>query len=183
MPIIPFEGRVPKIHPSAFIAPTAMIIGDVTIEEGASIWYGCVLRGDLDPIYVGKRSNVQDNSVLHTGDNEPCIIKEDITVGHMACLHGCTIEPGCLIGMMATVLNRSVIGRESIVGASALVPEDKLIPERSLVLGVPAKVVRQLTQADVDGSYRNTARYVLNGERHTRMWKEASSEFRVPGSK
>ncbi|MDK2970552.1 MAG: hypothetical protein PWP23_307 [Candidatus Sumerlaeota bacterium] len=172
MPIIPFEGRVPKIHPTAFIAPTALILGDVTIEEGASIWYGAVLRGDLDPIYVGKRSNVQDNSVLHTGAGEPCIIKEDITVGHMACLHGCTIEPGCLIGMMSTVLNRSVIGRESIVGASALVPEDKIIAERSLVLGVPGKVVRQLTQEDVDGSYHNTAKYVENGKRHAAMMNE-----------
>jgi len=172
MPIIPFEGRVPKIHPDAFVAPTAVIIGDVTIEEGASIWYGCVLRGDLDPIYVGQRSNVQDNSVLHTGDNEPCIIKEDVTVGHMACLHGCTIEAGCLIGMMATVLNRSVIGKESIVGASALVAEDRIIAERSLVLGVPGKVVRALTQADVDRSYRNTARYVKNGARHRKMLAE-----------
>lgn len=172
MPIIPFEGRVPKIHPSAYIAPTAMIIGDVTIEEDASIWYGCVLRGDLDPIFVGKGSNVQDNSVLHTGKDEPCIIKENITVGHMACLHGCTIEPGCLIGMMSTVLNRSVIGVDSIVGAGALVPEGKQIPERSLVLGVPAKVVRALTQDDVDASYRNTASYVANGRRHRAMMQQ-----------
>jgi len=172
MPIIPFEGRVPRIHPSAFIAPTAVIIGDVTIEEEASVWYGCVLRGDLEPIHVGKRSNVQDNAVLHTGYQEPCIIKEDITVGHMACLHGCTIEPGCLIGMMATVLNRSVIGKESIVGAGALVPEDKIIAERSLVIGVPGKVVRQLTQEDVDGSYWNTEKYVKNGKRHRAMMEE-----------
>ncbi len=172
MPIIPFEGRVPKIHPSAFIAPTAIIIGDVTIEEEASIWYGCVLRGDLDPIYVGKRSNVQDNSVLHTGKDEPCIIKEDITVGHMACIHGCMIEPGCLIGMMATVLNRSIIARESIVGASALVPEGKTYPERSLIIGVPAKAVRTLTDEDVKGSYFNTSKYVSNGKRHRAMMEE-----------
>lgn len=172
MPIIPFEGRVPKIHPSAFIAPTAVIIGEVTIEEDASIWYGCVLRGDLDPIFVGKRSNVQDNSVLHTGKDEPCIIKEDITVGHMACLHGCTIEPGCLVGMMATVLNRSVVGRESIVGAGALVAEGKQIPPRSLVLGVPAKVVRALTEEDVKASYFNTEKYVENGRRHHAMMRE-----------
>lgn len=172
MPIIPFEGRVPKIHPSAFVAPTAVIIGDVTIEEEASVWYGCVLRGDLDPIYVGKRSNIQDNSVLHTGKDEPCIVKEDVTVGHMACLHGCTIEPGCLIGMMATVLNRSVIGRESIVGASALVSEGKKFDERSLILGVPAKLARKLVQEDVDASYFNTAKYVENGRRHRRMMEE-----------
>lgn len=172
MPIIPFEGRIPKIHPTAFIAPNAVIIGDVTIEEEATVWYGCVLRGDLDPIHLGKRSNVQDNSVLHTGEGEPCIIREDVTVGHMACLHGCTIEPGCLVGMMATVLNRSIVGRECIVGAGALVAEDKNIPERSLVLGVPGKVVRALTQEDVDGSYENTAKYVVNGRRHRAMMEE-----------
>jgi len=172
MPIIPFEGRVPKIHPTAFIAPDAIIIGDVTIEEEASVWYGCVLRGDLDPIHVGARSNIQDNSVLHTGLNEPCIVKEDITVGHMVCLHGCTIEPGCLIGMSATVLNRTTIPRECIVGAGALVPEDKVYEERSLILGMPAKAVRTLTEDDVRGSYHNTAKYVENGKRHTRMMEE-----------
>jgi carbonic anhydrase/acetyltransferase-like protein (isoleucine patch superfamily) len=172
MPIIPFEGRVPRIHPSAFVAPTAIIIGEVVIEEDASVWYGCVLRGDLEPIHVGKRSNVQDNSVLHTGEGEPCIIKEDVTVGHMACIHGCTIEAGCLVGMMATVLNRSVIGRECIVGAGALVPEDKKMPERSLILGVPARVVRALNDEDVKASYYNTSKYVRNGKRHLAMLDE-----------
>ena len=172
MPILPFEGRIPRIHPSAFIAPNAIVIGEVVIEENASVWYGCVLRGDLEPIYLGKGSNVQDNSVLHTGEGEPCIIKENVTVGHMACIHGCTIEPGCLIGMMATVLNRTTIGRDSIVGAGTLVPMDKNIPERSLVLGVPGKIVRSLTDEDVQGSYYNTAKYVRNGKRHTAMMEE-----------
>ncbi len=172
MPVIPFEGRIPKIHPTAFVAPTAMIIGDVTIEENASVWYGCVLRGDLDPIYVGKGSNIQDNSVLHTGKDEPCIVKDHITVGHMACLHGCTIEDGCLIGMMATVLNRTVIPKDSVVGAGSLVPEGKSFEERSLILGLPAKAVRKLTQEDVEGSYFNTAKYVENAKRHRVMMEE-----------
>ncbi len=172
MPIVPFEGRVPKIHPTAFIAPTAMIIGDVTIGENASVWYGCVLRGDLDPIRVGNGSNIQDNSVLHTGLDEPCIVKDNVTVGHMACLHGCTIEDGCLIGMMATVLNRTVIPRDSIVGAGSLVSEGKTFAERSLILGLPAKAVRSLTQEDIDGSYFNTAKYVENARRHRLMMEE-----------
>ncbi|MCB2153721.1 gamma carbonic anhydrase family protein [bacterium] len=172
MPIIPFEGRVPKIHPNAFVAPTAVIIGEVEIEEDASVWYGCVLRGDLEPIYVGKRSNIQDNSVLHTGEGEPCIIKEDITVGHLAMIHACEIEPGCLIGMSATILNRSVIGKECIVGAGAVIAEDKRIPARSLVLGVPGRVVRELTEEDVKGSYYNTGKYVNNGKRHLAMMQE-----------
>ena len=172
MPILPFEGRVPRIHPSAFIAPNATVIGDVEIGEGASVWYGVVLRGDLDPIRIGPRSNVQDNACLHTGDNEPVIVGADVTVGHMACLHGCTIEDGCLVGMMATVLNRSVIGRESIVGASALVPEGKVFAPRSVIIGVPAKMARELNDADVAASYRNTARYVANGARHRAMMQE-----------
>lgn len=172
MPTIPFEGRVPRIHPKAFIAPTAIIIGEVEIEEDASIWYGCVLRGDLEPIHVGKRSNIQDNSVLHTGEGEPCIVKEDVTVGHMAMLHACVIESGCLIGMSATILNRSVIGRESIVGAGAVIAEDKSIPPRSLVLGVPGRVVRELTEEDVKASYYNTGKYVRNGQRHRAMMDE-----------
>ncbi|MDX1972334.1 MAG: gamma carbonic anhydrase family protein [Candidatus Sumerlaeia bacterium] len=177
MPIIPFEGRIPKIHPTAFIAPTAIIIGDVTVEEGASIWYGAVLRGDLDPIVVGKNSNVQDNSVLHTATGSPCIVEENVTVGHMACLHGCLIQSGSLIGMMATVLNDAVIGRDSIVGAGAVVAERKTFEPRQLIIGVPAKAVRELTDADVKNSYENTARYVKNGPRHRAMlleWMEQS---------
>jgi len=176
MPIIPFEGRLPRIHPSAFVAPTAVIIGEVTIEEDASVWYGCVLRGDLEPIVVGRRSNVQDNSVLHTGYREPTIIGPNITVGHGAIIHGCTLEEGCLIGMGAKILNGAVVGRDSIVGAGALVPEGKQIPPRSLAVGVPAKVVRELTDEQVAQSHWNTDNYVHNGRRHAAMLQEWARE-------
>lgn len=172
MAIIPFEGHTPKIHPTAFIAPTAILIGQVTIEEGASVWYGSVLRGDLDPIVVGKFSNIQDNSVLHTALGSPCIVGANITVGHMACLHGCVIEDGVLIGMKATVMNDSVISRESIVGAGAVVSERKTFEPRQLILGVPAKAIRTLTEEEVRASYDNTARYITNGKRHQKMLEE-----------
>lgn len=172
MPIIPFEGRVPNIHPTAFIAPTAVIIGEVEVHEEASVWYGCVLRGDLEPIVVGKRSNVQDNSVLHTGYQEPTVIGEGVTIGHTAIVHGCTIEDGCLVGMGAKILNRAIVRRDAIIGAGALVAEGKEIPARSLAVGVPAKVVRELTDKDVEGSHWNTEKYVKNGKRHAAMMEE-----------
>ncbi|MEQ8821352.1 MAG: gamma carbonic anhydrase family protein [Sumerlaeia bacterium] len=172
MPVIPFEGRVPRIHPSAFIAPTAVIIGDVEIGEGASIWYGCVLRGDLDPIRVGDRSNVQDNSVLHTSRGAPCIVKNDVTIGHMAMLHGCTIEHGCLIGMSAIVLDYAVVGPDCLVGAGSLVTKGKIFPPRQMILGSPAKAIRDLTEEEIAQDMDNHARYVTNGQRHTRMLEE-----------
>lgn len=172
MPILPFEGRVPKIHPSAFVAPNATVIGDVTIGPEATIWYGVVLRGDLAAIEVGEGSNVQDNSVLHTAADAPCIVKKNITVGHMACLHGCTIEDGSLIGMMATVLNYTTIPKDSLVAAGALVTERKEFPEGHLIVGSPAKAVRPLTPEQIADCHDNTARYVTNGKRHTAMMNE-----------
>ncbi len=166
MPIIPFEGFVPKIHPTAFIAPTAVIIGDVEIGENSSVWYGCVLRGDLDPIRIGKRSNIQDNSVLHTGLNEPCIIRDHVTVGHMAIVHGCEVRDGALIGMGACVLNRAIIGEECIVGAHALVTEGKIFEPRTMILGAPAKAIRKISDEDLKPVETFTERYVQNGVRH-----------------
>ncbi len=179
MPIIPFEGFVPRIHPTAFIAPTAIVLGDVEIGEFASVWYGCVLRGDLDPIRVGRRSNIQDNSVLHTGKGEPCIVHDDVTVGHMAIVHGCEVRRGSLIGMGACVLNRSVIGEECIVGAHALVTEGKAFDARSMIIGSPARFVRRLTDADLESVRTFTQRYVENGERH----RKALAEWAAGGGK
>ncbi len=172
MPIIPFEGHTPRIDPTAWVAPTAIVLGDVEIGPHSSIWYGCVLRGDLDPIRIGARSNVQDNSVLHTGLNEPCIIHDDVTVGHMAIVHGCEVRNGALIGMGACVLNRSVIGDECIVGAHALVTEGKIFEPRGMILGAPAKRVRDITDADLDPVRTFTERYVRNGERHRAALEE-----------
>lgn len=166
MPIFPFEGKTPKIHPTAFIAPNAIVMGDVEIGEYSSIWYGVVLRGDLDPIRIGRRSNIQDNSVLHTGVNEPCIILDDVTVGHAAIVHGCEVRSGALIGMGACVLNRAIIGEECIVGAKALVAEGKIFEPRQLIVGVPAKAVRTLSDADLNPVRTFTQRYVENGPRH-----------------
>lgn len=152
------------IHPTAFIAPTATVIGHVEIGSEASIWFGAVLRGDADRIIVGAGSNVQDNAVIHADPGYPTQIGANVTVGHAAVLHGCTIEDGAMIGMHATVLNGARIGSEAVIGAGAVVAPGAIIPAGSLAVGVPAKVVRQLDaearQAGAEGAanYRRRAR-------------------------
>jgi carbonic anhydrase/acetyltransferase-like protein (isoleucine patch superfamily) len=136
-----------------------VIVGQVVIGEEASVWFNAVLRGDNEPIHVGDRSNIQDGAVLHTDPGFPLHVGPDCTVGHMAMLHGCTVGAGALIGIGATVLNGAVIGEEALVGARALVPEGKVIPPRSLVVGVPAKVVRTLSDADISGMRRGVESY------------------------
>ncbi len=152
--------RQPVIHPSAFIAPNATLLGDVTIGEDASVWYNTVLRGDINRIVVGKGSNVQDGSVLHLSAEHGCLIGDYVTVGHMAMLHACTIGNECLIGMGAIILDGAVIGERSIIGAGALVTQGKIIPPGSMVLGSPAKVVRPLTDDEQAGLREWAARYV-----------------------
>ena len=147
MTLYRFEEHTPQVASSAWVAPGAHVMGQVVLEDEANIWFGAVLRGDNEPIVVGRGSNVQENSVFHTDPGCPLTIGADVTVGHMAILHGCTIEDGALIGMGATVMNRAVIGAGSLIGAGALVPEGKVIPPRSLVLGSPGKVVRELDEA------------------------------------
>jgi gamma-carbonic anhydrase len=165
--IEPFLGRHPDLHPSAWVAPSAIVAGDVTLGEGASVWYGASLRGDVHYIRVGDRSNVQDNAVLHVSrETHPCVLGEDVTVGHSAVVHGCTVEDGCLIGMGAVVLDGAVIGAGSTVGAGALVTGGTQVPPRSLVLGAPARVVRGLTDEEVAANLANAAHYV----RLTRMY-------------
>lgn len=161
-----FRKNTPNSSKAAFVAETAVIEGAVTLEEDSSIWYGAVLRADLEPIVIGKRSNIQENATIHVDFDAPVIIGEGVTVGHQAILHGCTIEDGALIGMGAIVLNRSVIGKESIVGAGALVTEGKVFPERSLILGSPAKVVKTLTDEDIEKIKKNTALYVTLAKEH-----------------
>ncbi|HYF58600.1 MAG TPA: gamma carbonic anhydrase family protein [Burkholderiaceae bacterium] len=139
----------PTLAPTAWVAPGARVMGRVELADGASIWFGAVLRGDNEPIVVGEGSNVQENSVLHTDVGHPLVIGRGVTVGHQVMLHGCTIGDGSLIGIQAIVMNGVRIGRECLIGAGALVPEGKEIPDRSLVLGAPGKVVRQLTDEDV----------------------------------
>lgn len=160
MPIYQLAERVPKIHPTAWAAPSADLIGLVELLENSSVWFNAVLRGDNEPIVLGANSNIQECSVLHTDPGCPLTIGEWVTVGHQAMLHGCTIGDGSLIGMQAIVLNRARIGRECLIGAGALVGEGKEIPDRSVVLGSPGRVVRQLSDEDVANIRRGVGTYV-----------------------
>lgn len=151
--------RAPSIHNSAFVADEATIIGDAVLAAGTSVWPGAVIRGDNEPIVLGEGSNVQEGAVLHTDPGCPLNIGKNVTIGHQAMLHGCTIEDGSLIGIQAVVLNRAVIGRNCLVGAGALVTEGKVFPERSLIVGAPAKAIRTLTDEEVEGLHRNSSTY------------------------
>lgn len=157
-----FLRRQPKLGEGAYIASTAVVLGDVTLGAHASVWYNAVLRGDINRIVVGDFSNVQDNAVVHLADEFPCVIGRYVTVGHSAIVHACTVEDECLIGMGATILDGAVIGAQSIVGANALVTQDAIIPPGSMVLGSPAKVVRSLTQAQREGLKLWAQKYVDN---------------------
>lgn len=147
--IVNFKKFIPKIHPRTFIAPNATVIGQVKIGEGSSVWFGAVLRADINRIELGKRTNVQDNCVLHVENNTPCILKDGVIMGHQATAHACTIEDGALIGIGARILNRARIGKFSVIAAGAVVKEDAIIPPYSLVVGVPARVVRKLTPKEI----------------------------------
>ncbi|MCA9711324.1 MAG: gamma carbonic anhydrase family protein [Myxococcales bacterium] len=140
--------RVPTIAPSVFIAAGAAVVGDVTLHDAVSVWFGCVLRADVGRIEIRERSNLQDGTVVHLGDRDPTRVAEEVVVGHRAVLHGCTIGGGTLVGIGATILDGATIGEGCVVGAGALVPAGRVIPAHSLVLGAPGKVVRTLTAAD-----------------------------------
>ena len=146
-------GRTPRVHPGAWVDPSAQVIGDVTIEEGASVWPLTVLRGDQDNyVTLGQNSNVQDNSVIHVRNGtHPTILEQEVTVGHSVTLHGCYVERGCLIGIGAILLDDVRIGADSLVGAGSLLSPGTVIPPRSLVMGFPAKVKRELTTEEVKG--------------------------------
>ena len=148
-----------------WVAPNAALIGRVRLEEEASVWFGAVVRGDNELITVGRRSNVQDGCVLHTDPGFPLTIGPDCTIGHLVMLHGCTIGRGSLIGIGSIVLNGAIIGEECLIGANSLIPEGKVIPPRSMVLGSPGKVVRELTDEDVKRISGSAGRYVQNWKR------------------
>jgi carbonic anhydrase/acetyltransferase-like protein (isoleucine patch superfamily) len=166
MPIVSFAGKTPRIHPDAFVAPNAIVIGDVEIGPGASVWYGVILRGDVEPIRIGARTNVQDGSVIHTDRGHATLIGDEATIGHMACVHGCTVGARSLIGISATVLTGAVLAEDCVVGAGALVPEGKSYEPRSLLIGVPAKRVREVTPEEAARFTRGMEHYVENGRRH-----------------
>lgn len=163
MAIYALGDLAPQIDPSCFVAREATIIGNVTLGAGVNVWPGAVLRGDVEPIRVGPRTSIQDNAVLHTDPGCPLTIGSDVTVGHQATLHGCSVGDGALIGMQAIVLNRASIGDASLVGAGALVTEGKAFPSRRLILGCPAKDVRPLDEAQVEAFLAAAERYVARG--------------------
>ncbi len=171
-----FKEFSPKVGKGSWIAPSADIIGDVTIGKDCSIWFGSVVRGDVHYITIGDRTSIQDLSMVHIthhkkadrSDGSPTVIGSDVTVGHRVMLHGCTIEDACLIGMSTTILDDAVIGKESIVGANSLVTKGKVFPPRSLIMGSPAKVVRELNDDEVAELYASAERYVAFKEDYVR---------------
>jgi len=164
----------PHIADDAFVAPTATVIGDVHLHAESSIWFGAVLRGDIERITVGRGSNIQDGSVCHTDPTNPCTLGEYVTVGHMATLHGCDIGDNSLIGIGATLMNGSVVGKECIVGAHALVTEGKKFPDGVVIMGAPAKIVRDLTDEDRARLRANADRYVQRARRYQSELKAKS---------
>jgi carbonic anhydrase/acetyltransferase-like protein (isoleucine patch superfamily) len=165
MAIIPYQGKKPSVKESNFIAPDSWIIGDVTLGENVSIFFGSVLRGDIQAISVGDNTNIQEHSLLHTSHGRtPCIVGKNVTVGHRAILHGCSIGDNCIIGMGSTILDEAVIPNNCIVGANSLVTEGKTFPEKSLILGSPAKAVRTLTENDLEQIQQSVKFYLETGK-------------------
>ncbi|HDQ72574.1 MAG TPA: gamma carbonic anhydrase family protein [Chloroflexi bacterium] len=160
------------IHRSVYFAPNATIVGQVHVAREASIWFGCVLRGDNAPIVVGERTNVQDLTVIHTDAGHPCTVGSQVTIGHRAVLHGATIEDGALIGIGAIVLNGAVVGAEALVGAGALVTGGTVIPPRHLALGAPARVIRELTDAEIQHTYETVKHYCHQAQAFLEQGKE-----------
>jgi len=158
--IYTYKNIKPKIKKSAWIAPSADIIGKVKIGKDSSVWYGTVLRGDVAKIKIGNRTNIQDLSMIHVHHGQPTILGDDVTVGHQVMLHGCTIGNACLIGMSATILDGAVIGDHSIVGSKSLVTSNKKFPPRSLIMGTPAKRIRELTDTEVEEILQNAKNYI-----------------------
>lgn len=158
--------RTPQLDGGNFVADDARVIGSVQLMQDASIWFGCVLRGDNDDIVIGERSNIQDGSVLHTDPGIKLIVGNDVTVGHQAMLHGCTIGDNTLIGIQAVILNRAKIGKNCIIGAGALIPEGKEIPDNSLVMGTPGKVVKENPPNVAAMLKMQAAHYVQNAHRY-----------------
>ena len=165
MAIYELDGVAPDVEPTAWVADSAQVIGQVVIGADASIWFGVVIRGDTDPIHIGASTNIQDGSVLHADHGKPLRIGNHVTVGHKVMLHGCTVGDGSLIGIGAIVLNGAKIGRGCIVGAGALVTEGKEFPDGSMILGSPAKAVRELTPEQQAGLRLSALHYVENAKR------------------
>ena len=155
----------PKIDKNSWVSQNATLIGKVIIKKDANIWFNVVLRGDIEPIIIGERSNVQDGSVFHTDPGCPLIVGKNVTIGHMVMLHGCTIDDETLIGIGSTILNKTKVGKNCIIGANTLITENKVIPDRSLVVGSPGKIIRQVTAKEIEEIKVNAEHYVDNYKR------------------
>jgi len=166
MAIYQLGDDAPRIDPSAWVADNATVVGRVALAEGASVWYGAVLRGDNEWLTLGRNTNVQDGSVLHSDPGFPLTLHDNVTVGHQVMMHGCTVGEGSLIGIQSVLLNGAKIGKHSIVGAGALVTEGKEFPDGALIVGSPAKVVRMLTPEQIERLLTTAAHYVENAARH-----------------
>ena len=156
--------KIPQIPASAYVAAEATVIGQVTLGEGANVWPGAVLRGDNEPIAVGANTNIQEGAVLHADPGTPLTVGANVSIGHQAMLHGCTVGDGSLVGIQAVVMNNAVIGKDSLVGAGAIVAEGKTFPDRALILGAPARMLRELTDEDIAAMHANAADYVKRQE-------------------
>lgn len=161
-----------NVHPSCFIAPGAVVIGAVTLGADSSVWYNAVLRADVETISIGERTNIQDGVIMHADHGYPTVVGSDVTIGHGAIIHGAMVEDGCLIGMRAVLLNGCKIGAGSIVGSGAVVTEGMIVPPNSLVLGVPAKVVRGLDDKQALRGKRGAAEYAQFAQAHKAAWEE-----------
>jgi carbonic anhydrase/acetyltransferase-like protein (isoleucine patch superfamily) len=165
MAVYELDGKAPQVHSSAWIADSAQVMGNVTLDADASVWFSCVLRGDTETIVIGEGSNIQDLSVLHADEGKPLSVGRYVTVGHKVMLHGCTIGDESLIGIGAVVLNGAVIGRNCLVGAGALVTEGKTFADGSMIVGAPARVVRQLGPDEIERLRMSARHYVDNARR------------------
>ena len=173
MPIIPFKDKSAAVSDSAFVAPDAWVTGDVNLGDEAVVLFGVSIRGDINPIKVGARTNIQDHSMLHTTrDISDCIVGDEVTIGHHAIIHGCTIHDRCIIGMGSTILDGAVIEENCIIGANSLVPMNKRIPAGSLAFGSPVKVVRKLTPEEIENIVTSAADYVAIGKQYKKQFSD-----------
>lgn len=165
MGIYALQDRVPQIGKDCWIAENAMVVGTVTLADKVNVWFNATLRGDNDPIVIGEGTNIQDGAILHTDEGVPLTVGTGVTIGHMVMLHGCTVGDGSLIGINAVILNRAVIGKQCLIGANTLIPEGKVIPDRSLVVGTPGRIIRELTDEEIAHLEHNAASYLENKDR------------------
>jgi carbonic anhydrase/acetyltransferase-like protein (isoleucine patch superfamily) len=177
--ILSFSGKIPQTKAAAFAAPNATLVGDITLEARASVWYGAVLRADTGAIRIGEGSNVQDNAVLHTGPGLDIVLGQGVTVGHSAIVHGCTVGDNTLVGMHATLMNGCTVGKNCVIAAGALVPQGMNIPDGNLAVGVPAKIKGLVTPAQMQSNRDNAAHYCALAEAHAKEFRSSQQKLHL----